>query len=81
LLEAIKRSATFFTVSLGMAKPMPTAGVLPNSGSSAARVGTPTTLPETSTSAPPELPGLISALVWMTFDSVTPLPSLTLRLS
>ena len=27
------------------------------------------------------VPGLISALVWMTFDSVTPLPSLTLRLS
>src|SRR3954469_2179004 len=39
------------------------------------------TLPDRSTSAPPELPGLISALAWMAWDRVTPLPSDTLRLT
>ncbi len=34
-----------------------------------------------STSAPPELPGLIGALVWITFGSVTPPPSDSVRLS
>ena len=34
-----------------------------------------------STSAPPELPGLIAALVWIAFGSTTPLPSGSERLS
>ena len=47
----------------------------PSSGSVAARVGIPITRPSTSTSAPPELPGLIAALVWITDGNVTPLGS------
>src|SRR4051812_18809063 len=39
----------------------------------------PITRPDRSTSAPPELPGLIAALVWMTDERVMPLPSGTLR--
>jgi hypothetical protein len=39
----------------------------------------PITRPEGSTSAPPELPGLIAALVWMADERVAPLPSGTLR--
>ncbi len=63
------------TRSLGMANPMP--GALPPSwGSVAASVGIPIARPSLSTSAPPELPGLIAALVWITDGSVTvpPLP-------
>jgi hypothetical protein len=41
-------------------------------GSSAASVGMPITRPDRSTSAPPELPGLIAALVWMTDKRVAP---------
>jgi hypothetical protein len=47
---------------LGIAKPMPGA-LPPNCGSVAASVGIPITRPWMSTSAPPELPGLIAALV------------------
>ncbi len=54
----------FFTVALGMAKPMPGAAP-PWPGSCAASVGTPTTWLSRFTSAPPLLPGLIAALVWM----------------
>src|SRR5579884_2208667 len=57
------------------------AAVLPNWGSVAPSVGIPTTRPAMSTSAPPELPGLIGALVWITFGSVTPPPSDSVRLS
>ena len=41
----------------------------------------PITRPWMSTSAPPELPGLIGALVWIVSGSVMPPPSLALRLS
>ena len=41
----------------------------------------PITRPWMSTSAPPELPGLIAALVWIVFRSVTPFPSGSCRLS
>ena len=41
----------------------------------------PITRPWMSASAPPELPGLIAALVWIVFGSVTPLPSDSCRLS
>src|SRR5437879_2770366 len=58
---------------------MPGAGAwLP--GLRAARVGMPTTSEARSTSAPPELPGLIGALVWIASGSVAPPgPSLTTR--
>src|SRR6185312_13707815 len=63
-------SAIAVTRLLGIAKPMP--GALPPSwGSVAARVGIPITRPSMSTSAPPELPGLIAALVWITDGNVT----------
>ena len=62
---------------LGIAKPMPGAAVPPSSGSVAARVGIPITRPCRSASAPPELPGLIAALVWITSGSATPFPSET----
>ena len=42
----------------------PGAGAPPASGFTAASVGIPTTRPSRSASAPPELPGLIGALVW-----------------
>ena len=47
----------------------------PSCGSLAASVGTPITGPSMSTSAPPELPGLIGALVWIVFggDAAAPL--------
>ena len=51
----------------------------PSCGSLAASVGMPITRPWMSASAPPELPGLIGALVWIVFGSVTPLPSDELR--
>ena len=68
------------TVLLEMAKPIPGAAEPPSSGSSAASVGTPITAPVESTRAPPLLPGLIAALVWITDGSATPPPSLTVRL-
>ena len=52
----------------------------PSSGSEAASVGMPITAPVRSTSAPPLLPGLIGALVWITAGSATPPPSGTVRL-
>ena len=79
--EAISPLATFWTVLLGIAKPMPGACAPPSSGSSAASVGIPSTRPERSTTAPPELPGLISALVWIAELSVAPSPSPTRRSS
>src|SRR5438874_13117484 len=52
----------------GMANPTPLAGVL-NSGSMAVSVGMPTTLPCKSTSAPPLLPGLIDASLFLLLAS------------
>ena len=63
----------------GIAKPMPEAGVPPYSGFDAPSVGIPMTRPWMSTSAPPELPGLIAALVWMRLGSEMPLPSWPVR--
>ena len=57
-----------FTMLEGMAKPMP---MLPPVREKMA-VLTPTSLPSRSTSAPPELPGLIEASVWMKFWKPTP---------
>ena len=62
----------------GMAKPTPLAGVL-NSGSMADRVGIPIRLPCISTSAPPLLPGLIGASVWIALGMTAPFCSFTLR--
>ena len=62
---------------LGIAKPMPGAAEPPSSGSVAASVGMPMTRPSMSASAPPELPGLIAALVWIIVGSATPFPSET----
>ena len=67
------------TVLLGMAKPIPAAAPPPSWGSVAARVGMPMTWPWRSTRAPPEFPGLMGALVWITLGSATPLSSLTVR--
>src|SRR3954451_2962257 len=67
------------TVLLAIAKPIPEAAP-PSSGSVAASVGMPMTAPSESTSAPPLLPGLIGALVWITAGSATPPPSGTVRL-
>src|SRR3954447_7686899 len=63
------------TTLLGIAKPMPGALPPPSWGSVAPRVGIPITLPWMSTRAPPELPGLIAALVWITDGNVTLPPS------
>ncbi len=79
--ECARAPATRRTVLLSIAKPMPGASLAPICGSRAARVGMPTTAPDRSTSAPPELPGLIAALVWMADERVAPLPSGTLRLT
>src|SRR5580704_12679489 len=65
--------AMLVTVSLGMAKPIPTAAP-PICGSLAARVGMPMTCPDRLTSAPPLFPGLIGALVWMALMSTAELP-------
>src|SRR5574337_1728161 len=62
----------------GMAKPMPGAAP-PIWGSVAVRVGMPMTWPDRSTRAPPLLPGLIGALVWMTLGIAAPFGSLTVR--
>ena len=74
-------------MSVTIASPIPGAGAPPLCalGFSAARVGTPTTSPARSTSAPPLFPGLIAALVWTTSGRVAPGPppapegSVTLR--
>ena len=52
-----------------MAKPMPWAWA-PLSGLAAASVGMPITCPEALTSAPPLLPGLMGALVWIALGKV-----------
>ena len=54
-------ATTDFTVSAGMAKPMPTE---PPEGEKIA-VLTPMTLPSMSKVGPPELPWLIGASIWM----------------
>src|SRR6478672_1966357 len=77
--DCARAPATRRTVLASMAKPIPGASLAPICGSSAASVGMPITRPDRSTSAPPGLPGLIAALVWMTDERVTPLPSGTLR--
>ena len=64
------------TVLDGIAKPMPAAAP-PSCGLVAASVGMPITCPSRFTSAPPLLPGLIAALVWMALISTaecTPSP-------
>src|ERR1700740_2411934 len=61
-------------VSDEMAKPMP-AACAPPPGLAAARVGMPMTCPDMLTSAPPLLPGLMGALVWMTSGRVAPAAS------
>src|SRR4051812_959318 len=63
---------------LGIANPMPFAAP-PICGSEAVSVGMPTTAPVRSTRAPPLLPGLIAALVWITPGSATPFSSFTVR--
>ena len=63
----------------GMAKPMPEAGAPPKAGFDAPSVGMPMTRPLMSTSAPPLLPGLIGALVWIRLGSEMPLPSWPVR--
>ena len=70
----------FVTTLDGIANPMPAAAP-PSCGSAAASVGMPITAPRMSVSAPPELPGLIGALVWIAFGSTTPFPSGSARLS
>ncbi len=57
----MKSSMVFFALSMGMANPRPT---LPPLGA-AIQVFTPITRPRMSTSAPPELPWLMAASVWM----------------
>ena len=52
---------TALTMFDGIAKPMPMLPPLPEK----IAVGTPTSWPCRLTSAPPELPGLIGASVWM----------------
>src|SRR5256886_14831930 len=78
VVAASNLELTSLTELLGMAKPMPTA-VWSFSGSTAESVGMPTTFPLTSTSAPPLLPGLIGALVWIRSLSATALHSSTVR--
>src|SRR3954469_2148598 len=72
--------AICLTVFDEIANPIPSAAAPLNSGSVAASVGMPMTAPVASTSAPPLLPGLIGALVWITAGRATPPPSLTVRL-
>ena len=67
-------------VLLGIAKPMPGAAPPPASGSVAASVGMPMTSPDRLTSAPPLLPGLIAAEVWMAPVIVAPGEPALLRL-
>ncbi len=59
------------TVSIGIAKPMPTLPLPPPPVSIWELM--PTTLPEASISGPPELPGLIAASVWITLEIEKPL--------
>ena len=69
------------TTLLGIANPIPAAAP-PICGSAVRRVsGCRSRVPKISTSAPPELPGLIGALVWIAFGRKTPLPSGACRLS
>src|SRR4051794_33664768 len=63
--------ATTLTVPAGIANPMPGAEP-PICGSAAVSVGIPTTSPSRFTRAPPLLPGLIAAEVWMTPDKLAP---------
>src|SRR3954447_11117694 len=64
-------SAMRFTWVELIAKPMPGAAP-PLWGSTAASVGMPTTCPWRSTRAPPLLPGLMAADVWMASGNVAP---------
>ena len=59
-------SSTIFAVDTGIAKPMP---IEPPEREKIA-VLMPTRLPPASMSAPPELPGLMAASVWMKFSNV-----------
>ena len=59
-------SSTICAVDTGMAKPMPSEPPVREKMA----VLMPTRLPPASTSAPPELPGLIAASVWMKFSKV-----------
>lgn len=68
---AMSCRATAVTVPAGMANPIPGAAP-PICASTAVRVGIPITSPERFTRAPPLLPGLIAADVWMALVSVAP---------
>ncbi len=73
----ISCSATVRAVSTGMANPSPIdPPVVPLPPSEAMAVLMPTTAPVPSTSAPPELPGLIGASVWIALiTALVSLPS------
>ncbi len=64
----------------GIAKPTPFAGVL-DSVLTAVNVGMPMNSPCKLTRAPPLLPGLMGASVWMALEIVVPADSVTLRFS
>ena len=64
------------TSSAGMAKPMPAQA--PDGLTMA--VFTPISRPELSSSGPPELPGLIGAVVWITPLMGRPVPDSMVRL-
>ena len=70
--------ATWRTVLIGTAKPMPT--LPPPSGDSIWEL-IPITRPSPSSSGPPELPGLIAASVWITLLIVNPFGDLIWRWS
>jgi hypothetical protein len=71
LAVAHQASITWRAVSTGIAKPMPR---LPPLREKMA-VLMPTRCPCASTSAPPELPGLMAASVWMKFSKVLTAPA------
>jgi diacylglycerol O-acyltransferase / wax synthase len=77
---AMSCPAMLATVSLGIAKPIPAAAP-PSCGLVAASVGMPITCPARFTRAPPLLPGLMAALVWIALVSTAelPCPSETVR--
>ena len=76
----VLRSLSFcLTVSIGIAKPMPTLPLPPPPVSICELM--PMTRPVASSSGPPELPGLIAASVWMTLSIVKPLGALIWRCS
>src|SRR5215472_481134 len=77
---AMSCPAMLVTVSLGIAKPIPAAAP-PSCGLVAASVGMPITCPARFTRAPPLLPGLMAALVWIALmiTAELPWPSDTVR--